>query len=212
VTRTHHHLPTFGIAAALALIAVAASRYPGGTTDSATTVGYSWAHNFISALFGDRALNGAPNPVRLVATVAMFVLCVSIAIVFQRLSTRFPSQRRRKTIQIAGIGTAVYSFLIVTRMHDLMVDIGLLFTFVAILATTQGLYIARRRFLFVWGAGCFSLTAAAATMYYGHLFYEFLPVVQKVTLISSIAWLLCAYYALVQPREEVSHASRASPA
>lgn len=193
MTRTHH-FPAVGIAAALGLFGVAASRYPGGTTDSATTLGYSWAHNFLSALFGDRALNGAPNSARGLAVLAMLALCVSLGTVFQRLSTRFRSPLHRKTIQIAGIGAMVYSFLVVTPMHNVMVDVGLLFASAAMVATTHALYLERRWTLLAWGSGCMAITALTAAMYYGHLFYGYLPITQKLAFVACIGWLLCTYY------------------
>lgn len=196
MTRTRH-LPTVGVAAALALFATATRRYPGGTAESTGTLGYSWAHNFISSLFAPRALNGAPNPARAFAIPAMLALCFSLAVVFWRLSRQFHSRAHRKTIEIAGIGAMVYSLLVVTPMHDLMVDIGLLFTFAALFATTHALYLERRGALFLWGAGCIALAVLSAAMYYGHLLYGLLPVVQKVSLAACIGWLLCAYYARV---------------
>lgn len=69
-----YHLPAIGVPAALCLFVVAAIYYPGGTMDSACTVGYSWAHNFVSSLFASRALNGAANPAGYVAVPAMLLL------------------------------------------------------------------------------------------------------------------------------------------
>ena len=62
-----YHLPVIGVLAAFCLFVVAAIYYPGGTMDSASTVGYSWAHNFVSSLFASRAPNGAANPARYIA-------------------------------------------------------------------------------------------------------------------------------------------------
>ena len=70
------HLPLLGIAAAVCLFLSAAARYPGGTTSSATTVGYDWTRNFISSLFAARALNGAVNPARYFAFCACWLFAV----------------------------------------------------------------------------------------------------------------------------------------
>ena len=195
------HLPAIGIAAALVCFGVAAGSYPGGTTDSPNTVGYSWTSNFLSSLFGPRALNGAPNGARFFAITAMVFVCMSLAFAFWRISRRVRSRVHAKTIEIAGIGTAIYSCLVDTPMHDLMVTIGLVFTMVALLATTHALYIERRWVLFVWGATGIALGIVSAVMYYGHVWYGFLPVVQKVSLLACISWLLCTYYALISRHE-----------
>jgi hypothetical protein len=188
------HVPTIGIAVALALFALAARSYPGGTTDSPNTIGYSWAHNFVSSLFAPRALNGAPNPARSFSVAAMLALCGSLAIMFRRLSRQFRSRLHQKTIEIGGIGAMVYDFLVVTPMHDLMVNIGLLFSFAALLATTHALYLERRWLLVLWGLSCIALAGISATMYYGHRFYGLLPVVQKVFFLACVGWIVSAYY------------------
>lgn len=189
-----NHLPAIGVGLALCLFVVAASYYPGGTTDSASTVGYSWAHNFVSSLFAPRALNGAANPARQTAIAAMLLLCVSLAVIFKRISLKVRSQVHKKTIEIGGIGSMVYGFLAVTPMHDLMVSIGLIFSLVALLAMTHALYMERRRLLFGWGSICVALSLLSAAMYYGDVLYGFLPVVQKVSLFACVAWLLAVYY------------------
>ena len=166
-----HHLPIIGIAVALCLFVVAAAQYPGGTMDSASTVGYSWAHNFLSSLFAPRALNGAANPARYIAIPAVLVLCVSLGMVFRGISTKARSLVHRKAIEIGGIGAAVYGFLIATPMHNLMISIGLLFSWTALLATTHMLYVERRWLLFGWGTICIALSLVSATMYYGDMLY-----------------------------------------
>lgn len=87
-----YHWPAIGTAIALCLFVAAAIGYPGGTTDSASTVGYSWAHNFVSSLFASRALNGAANPARYIAVPAMLLLCVSLGVMFWRISREVKSR------------------------------------------------------------------------------------------------------------------------
>ena len=193
-----HNWPVIGIAVALGLFVTATMHYPGGTTESATTVGYSWAHNFISSLFAARALNGAVNTARSYAILAMVPLSLSVGAMFWRISTRVSSRVHRKTIEIAGIGSMVYGFLVVTRMHDLMVTIGLLFSLVALLATTHALYLERRWTLFGWGALCIAVSVVAAAMYYGNVFWGALPVMQKAHWVVTIGWILAVHHTLMR--------------
>jgi hypothetical protein len=189
------HLPLIGILISACLFFVAASSYPGGTTDSASSVGYDWAHNFISSLFAAKALNGAASPARFVAIPAMLVLCVSIGALFKSISNQGASRALRKTIEISGIGSAVYSFLVVTPMHDLMIDIALPFALIAQLATLHLLYV-RRSLLFWVGSACILLLLLSAAMYYGNLFFGLLPVVQKVSLVACLGWLVAVHYTI----------------
>jgi hypothetical protein len=96
-------------------------------------------------------------------------------------------------------------------MHDLMVDIGLLFAATALLTTTHALYLERRWGLALWGAGCIALIALSATMYYGHILYGFLPVTQKVSLVACIGWLLGAYYSQSSLQEHAAGAPAVLP-
>jgi len=196
------HLPTVGIVAAICLFIVAAMHYPGGTTESATTVGYSWTHNFISTLFVPRAMNGAANPARYYADAAMLFLCVSLAIIFRQISLEIGPRVHKKTVEIGGIGSMVYGFLVVTPMHDLMVSIGLVFGLAALFAITHALYLERRRWLFGWGTICVVLSLVSAAMYYGDILYSYLPVVQKGSWVVWIAWLLGVYYTRSTPETE----------
>lgn len=199
-----YHVPAIGIAVGLCLFVVAASYYPGGTTESTSTVGYSWAHNFICSLFAPRALNGAANPARYVAVPAMLLLCVSLGVMFRRISTRVDSRLHKSTIEIGGIGSMVYGFLVVTPMHDLMVTISLLFSVVALLATTHLLSIERRWWLSGGGAMGIALLLVGATMYYGKVAYSLLPVVQKVSLLICIGWLLIVHYTKIGTEAETN--------
>jgi hypothetical protein len=189
-----YHVPTIGIAIALCLFVVAASYYPGGTTLSADTVGYSWVHNFVSALFQPVALNGDANPARSFAIAAMLLLCLSWGLMFWQISRQVKARVHQKTIEISGLGLMVYAFLIVTPLHNLMVDLALLFGLVALFATTHDLYLERHPLLFGWGALCLALLMVSAMMYYGNVLYGLLPVMQKVSLGASSGWLITVYY------------------
>jgi len=189
------HLPLIGVASSFALFLVAASRYPGGTLASPNTVGYDWSQNFLSSLFGPQALNGAPNPARPFAVLALFVMSLALAVLWARIAATASSRAHKKAIEIAGIGSAVYGFLVSTPMHDLMVTIGLLFSVTAMVATTHMLFVERRWRLFAMGVLSLALAAVAATLYYGHALYGVLPVVQKLSMAASTGWLLWVYYA-----------------
>lgn len=203
------HLPAFGIALGLTLFVVATSRYPGGTLNAANTVGYRWSQNFVSSLFAPRALNGEPNPARFFAIAAVFFISASLGVVYNAISAKAPSRAHRKTVQIAGIGSAVYGFFIATPMHDLMVNISLVFSVIAMIAVTQMLYVQRRRWLFGGGALCLALLFLTAAMYYRNAIYGVLPLVQKLGLTANIVWLVVVYYVPLGQNTELSGAPAA---
>lgn len=178
-------LPFFGVFASAVFLGLASARYPGG---------YDWVHQSVSSLFQPSALNGAVNASRSLAALAVLVFCMSIAFVFHTISRSGPSKFHRKTIQIAGIGSMVYTALVVTPMHDVLVGVALIFFVTAMVTIFHRLYLERRLRLLGAGVACITLTLCNAAMYYGDLFYGFLPVVQKLSLVLWVAWLLGLYF------------------
>ena len=188
------NLPFFGIIASVVLLVIAAARYPGGTTFTHHTAGFDWTHNFISALFLPNALNGAANPTRYLAGSAMLAFCLSLGYAFWRISRTTESARHRKLIEIGGVGSMVYALLAVTPMHNLMVDIALLFYLAAMCGMMHGIFIERAMRLFITGAICNTLLLLSAVIYYGNVLYWLLPGLQKLTYAGCSGWILAVYY------------------
>ena len=210
--RAIKHLPALGVTIGVCLFVVATTRYPGGTLRSSSTVGYRWTQNFVSSLFAPQALNGEPNRARFFAILAVFFISAALGIAYNVIAATAPTRGHRKTIQIAGIGSAVYGFFIATPMHDLMVNISLVFNLVAMIATTHMLYVERRWGLFAGGALSLAILFLTAVMYYANAIYGILPVVQKLGLVTNIAWVIFVYYARSGPAIEVGDAPATEPA
>jgi hypothetical protein len=173
-------IPLLGVLASAILFVLAAARYPGG---------YDWFGQSLSSLFQPSALNGSLNTSRPLAALAVLVFCTSIAIVFNTIARSSPSRFHRKTIQIAGIGSMVYAALVVTPMHDVLVNVALLFFVTAMITIFHCLYLERRIGMLSAGVACLGLTLCNATMYYGEVLYGFLPIVQKVSTVMWVLWL-----------------------
>jgi len=180
------HLPLFGVLASLVLFALSTARYPGG---------YDWANHSISRLFQPAALNGAENPTRPLAVLAMFIFCVSMGVVFKNVSRRGKTRFHKKTIEIAGIGSMVYAFLVVTPMHDALVGVALLFFVTAMLVTLHVLYLERHSAMLYAGIVCLALSLSNAVMYYGNVLFGFLPIVQKTSVAMWVSWLFALQFA-----------------
>ena len=204
------YLPSLGVAIGVCFFVVATVRYPGGTLNSASTLGYSWTQNYASSLFAPEALNGQPNRARIFAILAVLFVSASLGVAYNAIAATAPTRGHRKTIQIAGIGVAVYSFFIATPMHDLMVNISLVFNVVAMIATTHMLYVERRWGLFSGGVLSLGLLFVTAVMYYANAIYGVLPLVQKLGLVTNIGWLLVVYYmtSLRESRDGGSESTR----
>lgn len=193
-------LPIAGVLASVALFGIAASSYPGG---------YDWRSDFISTLFAPRTATGAANEARPFAVAAMLVACLSVAVAFVLLSRRASSRVHGKIMEIGGIGTAVYSFLVVTPMHDLLVGIALLFYFPAMIAAIHQQHLGRRPALAWTGLLCLGLLSAAAAMYYGNVLWHLLPIAQKASMAACLGWLLAVQLLTEQKASNVEGAQRA---
>jgi hypothetical protein len=97
--------------------------------------------------------------------------------------------RHGKWVNIFGIATMVYAALTVTRMHDLMVAIALVFFILVELVLLDWLW--RRRQLPQWIAGVANLVLLLTTsfVYYGQIATVVLPTLQKLVFLSSVSWL-----------------------
>jgi hypothetical protein len=160
---------------------MAALRYPGG---------YDWTRDFISTLFAPSTATGVTNEGRNVAVLSMFVFCVSVAVLFKFVSRRARGRALGKTLEIGGIGSMVYAFLIVTPMHDLLVGIALLFFVPAMLAALSLAYLEGRLALLGSGLISLGLLLASAIIYYGNILWDLLPLAQKASIAACACWLL----------------------
>ena len=131
-------LPLLGASFSVALLVVAAGRYPGG---------YEWLEQSVSSLFQPTTLAGEPNEARPLASLGVLAFCASMGVVFAAIARQGPTRFHRKTVQVAGIGSMVYAALVVTPMHDVLVGVALVFFVTAVLTVAHGLYRDRRRAL-----------------------------------------------------------------
>src|ERR1700712_3499318 len=113
-----------GLVISLILIGVAISIYPGGTMFDEYSVGFDWTKNFMSNLFGERALNGAENPARFWAYAGMILLPFTYAIFFINMAKKIPDKKAGYILKYVGIANIFFTFLTVTYLHDTMLIIS----------------------------------------------------------------------------------------
>ncbi|XQW83587.1 hypothetical protein ACOYR1_10505 [Thalassotalea piscium] len=159
-----------------------------------STIGYSWSGNTISSLFQPYALNGSENTSRFFAITSALFYCLSLSFVFVTIAKNSASLLHQSIIKTAGIGSMVYAFLIVTPMHNLMVNIALAFYVVAVFTLLHSLYVLKLRGLVVFGVCCIALPLFNAVLYYFDVLSALLPAIQKLGLFACVIWFLVIYY------------------
>lgn len=189
-------LPIVGIVVSGALLVLAALNYPGGNEWNTAETGFRITKNYVSALFQPNAINGAPNSARIFAVPAMLVLCTSLAFMFWAISKQGQSQVVRKSIEIGGIGSMVYTLLgVLTRMHDLLVVIAAIFFGVAAIGMIYSLHKAQRLRSGLIGLVCFGLLLALGAMRHANFFPNLAPITEWSLFALTAVWVLFAYAA-----------------
>ena len=141
-------IPIVGVVAAIALLAISTLRYSGDV---------HWTRVTVSLLCAPELPNGDSNLGRGLPIASLSLLCASMSMLFELVSRLADTRGLRKTIQIAGIGSMVYALLTATPMHNLMVNIALVFFLVAIFAIVNMLYRKRQLVLAITGITCIVL-------------------------------------------------------
>lgn len=186
-------IPGAGVAIAMVLFVVAASRYPGG---------YSWTHDYVCTLLRSAPDRPLPSAVRLPAIAAVLCYSTAIAFVFYRLSLFAPTLAHKKIIQIAGIASAVYGAFAMTVIHDLVVTISFIAYLLAVAAVIHWLYLRRLHSLQVLGGLSVLVQVVAAVLFYSGHFGMALSLAQKIGLTLDTSWLFWTYASLVTPAEQ----------
>ncbi|MEJ0101508.1 MAG: hypothetical protein WDO19_02640 [Bacteroidota bacterium] len=187
------HSVLIGVVISLILMIIAISFYPGGSMFDRNSVGFDWTKNFISNLFGAKALNGAENPFRIWAYLGMILLPCSYEIFFINMSKKIPDKNAKNILKYGGAINILCMFLIVTPLHDLMLNISITLFWTCIVVIT--VFILKSRLhLFKFLCVVCLLIFYYSLYLWGTNDWDLLPIAQKVNLINSTFLILGLEY------------------
>ena len=182
--------PIFGTLLFIGLYFLATLFYPGGSQVDKNSKGFSWANNYWCNLLNEKAMNGQHNAARPLAMVAMFVLCLTLAVFWYIFPRKIGFKKSsRLVIQIAGGLAMTTGMFLFTDLHDTIVNIASLCGLVATVGTFIGLYKLKWTRLFGLGILNLLLVVLNNILYYGDGLKLFLPVVQKITFLFFLLWI-----------------------
>jgi hypothetical protein len=183
-----------GIIASVSLLIFAPLVYPGGSVFDKNSIGFNWTKNFISNLLAAKAENGSDNPARIWADAGMIFLSVSIALFFINFSRKIPIKSAADIIKYLGAGNLLFTFLVITPLHHgLMVSIASTFFLLGLFYVTVFIFKSRLHLFKFLCIIC--LLIFYGTLYlYGTGNWNWLPIMQKITFISSILLVLAVEY------------------
>lgn len=197
-----------GISIAVLLLLMATFVYPGGSLADKDSVGFVWSKNFISNLFAAKAVNDSDNPSRVWADTGMIFLAVSFALFFVKFSKKIPVKSAANVIKYLGAGGMLFTFLIVTPLHDVMITISSTLFLVSLFYITVFILKSRLHLFKILCILC--LLIFYVTLYlYGSGNYDFLPIMQKITFASTLLLVLGLEY--FTKKEDFGHLKTTKP-
>lgn len=172
-----------GIIIAVLLLIIAAENYPGGSQADKNSIGYSWSNNYISNLFGEKAVNGEHNNGRYWAVAGMLFLSASFALFFIRFSKRILFNGAAKVIKYFGVFGMCFTFLIATPLHDIMVSISATMFLMSLFYITVFVLKTKLHLFKILCIICLLVFYATLYLYGSGNFRGYLPVMQKLLFI-----------------------------
>ena len=181
------------VVASVVLLVIATSLYPGGSILDSNSTGFDWSENFISNLFAAKAINGLDNPSRMWALLGMAFHSVGSGIFFINTSKKIPHRHSAYVLRSVGVSNMLFTFLIATPLHDLMVTISSTLTLIGLFYITVFIFKTRLYLLKCYCILCL-LIFYYTLFLYGLGNWGLLAIMQKVSFISSTVLVLGIEY------------------
>ena len=167
--------------------------YPGGSILHKNSVGFDWSKNFFSNLFLAKALNGTANPSRIWALIGMVFNSIGYGLFFIHTSRKILQKHTELVLKSIGVVNMLFTFLIATPLHDIMVTVSSTLTMIGLFYITVSILKTKLHWLKFFCIG--SLLIFYATLYlYGAGDWELLAVMQKVTFLCFMLLVLTIEY------------------
>ncbi|HEX2533022.1 MAG TPA: hypothetical protein VHK69_04770 [Chitinophagaceae bacterium] len=167
--------------------------YPGGSLLNKQAEGFDWSKNFFSNLFLARALNGTENPSRIWALTGMVFHSIACGLFFMHTARKIPQKHTAVVLKAIGLLNMVFTFLIATSLHDIMVAVSSTLTMIGLFYITISVLKTKLHWLKLFCTG--SLLLFYYTLYlYGAGHWGLLAVMQKVTFLTFMVLILTLEY------------------
>ncbi|MCB0533096.1 MAG: hypothetical protein KDD14_12920 [Saprospiraceae bacterium] len=190
-------MPKYSVLICLAIsmlfLVTATLLYPGGSIADNNSVGFNWSKNFFSNLFLTKALNGIANPSRIWALIGMGFNSIGYVLFFIHTSRKIPERHTKLVLKSIGIVNMLFTFLIATALHDIMVTVSSTLTMLGLFYITVAILKTKLHWLKFFCIG--SLLLFYSTLYlYGTGNWGLMAVMQKVTFLCFILLVLTIEY------------------
>ncbi len=175
------------------LMAIATLVYPGGSMLDEHSTGFDWSANFFSNLFEAKAINGSVNTSRIWALIGMAFHSLGYGIFFIHMSKKIDAKHTSTLLKIIGITNILFTFLIATPLHDIMVTVSSTLFLIGLFYITVFILKTKLQILKLACIICI-LTFYYTLFLYGSGNWGLLAIMQKVSFISSMLLILVLEY------------------
>lgn len=163
--------------------------YPGGSFYDPAARGYHWEHDYWCELLAPVAKNGESNNARPVAVAAMCILATGLIVFWYKVPVIFHDKKTlNTTIRIGGIGSMLVMPLMLTGIHDPIINAAGMFGVVALISITINFFSHGMTGFGWFTVFCILLCGINNYVYYTGQFTYYLPLIQKFTFISFLSW------------------------
>lgn len=185
-------IPLWGFVLFSLMYIIAAYLYPGGSADDPVSKGFSIRHNYWCNLLNDPAINGEPNPGKIFAIAGMVFLSSGLIVFWYSLPVFLNGSKLiGKALRFSAALTAVFIGLLPGPWsHDMITNLASGTGLIAVICTLILLKNCHWWFLFSFGIVNILLVALNNYFYYSTDLIRYLPVLQKVSFLSFIMWLV----------------------
>ncbi|MDP9150320.1 MAG: SDR family NAD(P)-dependent oxidoreductase [Myxococcota bacterium] len=184
-------VPLVAVAHFVALYAVAALLYPGGTRADPGRTDFSFVDNYWCDLLDATTYGGRRNPGRPVAVAAMVILSVGLAVLWWLTPGLFPRARKRAwLVRSAGFACALVAPCVATIAHDMAINVAGIFGAVAFVTTMTARRPVGGRGLRLCEISALALAAGSYLVWQTGCGLALLPLIQKLALLAFLIWVV----------------------
>ncbi len=171
-------------------IVVSTFFYPGGSQHDEMSVGFDLRHNYLCNLLNPIAVNGYENDARPWAVSGLVVLCATAAAFFVRFAKKIPAKGASNIIKFAGVGAMLAALLTATPYHYLAVTASGTLLMLTLFYITVFVFISKLHGFKVLAVVCLLALYGSSFVYFTQIQLEWLPVLQKASLLLNLVLIL----------------------
>ncbi|MDC6352099.1 hypothetical protein PP178_11090 [Zeaxanthinibacter sp. PT1] len=196
-------IPFFGIVLFGIFYILSALYYPGGSWHQPEQPGFSILHNYLCDLLDEYAINGELNTGSFFARISLGVLCISLMHLWMMLPALFKGRRINKVLMVvSGISALGVTLFLTSGTHDLIVRIAGVLGTIALVSCYIELWRSGYILLFLYGLFCLLVFGMNYYIYETGIYRTQLPMIQKITFIIILGWMMLLNKKLYQKVRE----------